>query len=306
MKCSFKFRSRLILLIALAISLSNSFYAQHAVNRNTAELTNDDAVARTTVASTNDENAVHPNAAELINDDCSRAILLETKLMSTYLKSSMVGAGRSVNNYRSICEEPNEIQQAVWFQTLMPSSGKLNVYLQCENEMPRVTVFYGECENLKYLACDVNSNISSKVMTIIAKQLVEKPIFIRVATTNTLTKDFEIKVENPSIPSVSVKDFSTNEHKKGISCQWSIMSKVDSFQTQLLHSIDGINFKTISSEEGQNRNTYEQHYFIHERPEKGDNFYRLVLVLEEGVQRTIDEQLVIVDKFNKKIRIKSN
>ncbi len=223
--------------------------------------------------------------------------------MSTYLKFSMVGAGRSANVYRSICEEPNEIQQAVWFKTFMPSSGKLNVHLQCKNEMPRVTVFYGECENLRYLACDVSSNVSSKVMTIMAKQLVEKPIFIRVATTNTLTKDIEIKVENPSIPSVSIKDFSAQHTKKGISCQWTSKSKIESFQTQILHSTDGMNFKIISSEEGQNHSTHKQHYFIHEHPQMGDNFYRLVLILEDGVQRTIDEQLVIVDKLNIKIRI---
>jgi len=276
MKCSLLFRTKLIFSIALAIGLSNNLYAQLVANR---------------------------NAATLTNDDCSKAILLKTKLVSTYSEFSMVGAGRSVNKYRSICEQPNELQQAVWFKSFIPSSGKLNVYLQCDNEMPRVTVFYGECEKLKYLACDASINISSKMMTIIAKQLAEKPVFIRVASSSTLTKNFEIKVENPALKAVTITDFATQQTKKGIACEWTTTSEIDSFQTHLFHSSDGIYFTNISSEEGQNHSTRKQHYFIDEYPQKGENFYKLVLVLNNGEKFTVDEQLVIVDKVNKKIRI---
>ena len=304
MKCSLLLHTKLILLIAFAVSLSNSFYAQNAVDRTTAVPTNDDkAIDRTIAVLTNDDEAVDRTTAALTNDDCSRATLLQTKLMSTFSTFSMVGAGRSINKYKSVCEEPNELQQAVWFKTFIPNSGKLNVYLQCENEMPRITIFYGECENLKYLACDGSSNVDSKMLTIYAKQLIEKPVFIRVATTNTLTKDFDIKVENPSIPPVAIKDFSVINGKKGNRCQWTIKSEIESFRTELLYSTDGMKFKSISSEKGQNHSKYKQHYFIHERPLKADNYYRLVLILDNGEEYIVDEQHVIVDNINAKIRI---
>ncbi len=276
MKCSDLIRTKLMFLIAMAISLSNSLYAQNAVDRTTAHSA---------------------------NDLCSKATLLKTNLMSTFSTFSLANAEQFINTHRSVCEEPNELQRAVWFKTIMPSSGKLNVYLQSENEMPRITVFYGECENLKYLACDGSSNVNSKMLTIIAKQLIEQPVFIRVATANTLSKAFDIKVENPSIPSVSIKDFSVINSKKGNKCQWTSKSVNEAFQIHIQHSTDGVSFTNLSSEKGQNHSTHEQHYFIHERPQVGKNFYRLEITLDNEEKFLIDEQLVIVEHINKKIRI---
>ena len=277
MKCFVLNRIILMMMIALSIGLSNTFYAQTGHQR--------------------------PH-----NDDCSEAIRLAIAEQSTYHEFSLEGAGRSTNLLASLCEENEVSEHDVWFAMQLPENGRLDLFLRSEKGCPALAIYYGNCSGMSYLVCDATKiNDTEKFISIRETNLANQDILVRVFTTDALSNNvFEIKAETNFSNNVAIGPIQTSTTDQGIQINWTTNAETQLFYTLLQHSTDGVLYTNISSFKGRNNDAVEQYTFMHREPQVGENYYRLVLVHDNGEQTISNERAINIDRFKAQIRVFPN
>ncbi len=109
-------------------------------------------------------------------------------------------------------------------------------------------------------------------------------IDIRVTAENATTKTYTITVDRGTLP-VSLVDYQTKIQDNGVLLTWATLSEQNNDGFEILKSTDGISFDKIGFVKGNaNSNSKNLYSFIDNSPAKGNNYYKLVQLDNDGTR----------------------
>ena len=273
MKCIATTIARNILLIALAISLSNTIYAQ----------------------------------GRPYNDECFEAIHIPVAPETSLNEFSMEGAQRSTFAVVSTCGDDPSARD-VWFSAIMPNNGKLDIELLAAKECPSLTIYTGGCTSLGYLACDASKDSDTeKTINLTNAALAGQQIYIRVHQNSTTANNiFSIRTTTRETPTIAIDKMNVALDGTAVKIEWATIGETEVKYSFIQHSTDGKNFENVQSIKGRNNNDLEHYTIKHIQPQIGRNIYRVAMVLESGESMIFEQVEIFVEKFNAAVRIFPN
>lgn len=273
MKCIATTIARNILLIALAISLSNTIYAQ----------------------------------GRPYNDECFEAIQLPVAPETDLNEFSLEGAQRSTFAVVSTCGDDLSARD-VWFSAIMPNNGKLDIELVASKECPNLTIYTGGCTSLGYLACDASKHSDTeKTINLMNAALAGQHIYIRVHQNSpTANNIFSISTTARKTPTIVIDKMDVALEGTAVKIEWTTIGESTVKYSFIQHSTDGKNFENVQSIKGRNNNDLEHYTIKHIQPQIGRNIYRIAMVLESGESMIFEQVEIFVEKFNTTARVFPN
>jgi len=253
-------------------------------------------------------NAQNDGIARPQNDDCSAAIQLPVDETRTFYDFTLEGAAQSEFHLPSaICSQDND-DKDVWFTAKMPINGKLDIFIEFPGEAATVIVYTGNCEGMKYLACNgIEVEPGTPSISLRDPKLGKQEVCIRVLNDAEMDdNDFSIQLMPIETKPVAVSELSADYSGQQIEVSWTTNGEEELSHISVQHSPDNLNFTNISSLEGRNNSSTEQYTITHTSPQMGANHYRLILVDKVGVATILESVSIEVGQYNALTRMYPN